>query len=247
MAGTWSRTAIREMLRRERYLGRVKWNRSRFVKKPGTNKRIRRPRPPEEWTVLERPELRIVSDELWRAVQERLAFVKTRYGRRGPAGLLARAASSPHLLTGFLKCGECGSDLTIVVGIGKGRHPQYGCPQHFNRGACANDLTEREDWLEEKTFSELQHQVLKPEIVEFAIEEFGRQLRQRLSRSSADSDTMRQRRAGLQAELRRLTDAVALHGLSDSLSDAIRERETELAELTRRLSDESPDSMLGRI
>ena len=245
--GSWSPTAIREMLRRELYIGRVIWNRSRFVKRPGTNKRVQRPRPRQEWTVLERPELRMVADELWQAVQERLDFVKKTYGRRGPAGLLGRAASSPHLLTGFLKCGQCGSDMTIVVGIGKGRHPKYGCPKHFNRGACTNDLTEREDWLEENIFNGLQNEVLKPEMVEFAIEEFGRQLKQYLSRSSVNLDTMRQRRAALEGELRRLTDAMAVHGFSDSLSGAIRKRETELAELTSRLSDESLESVINKI
>ena len=39
---TWCPTAIRAMLRRELYTGRVVWNRSRFVKAPGSNKRLGR-------------------------------------------------------------------------------------------------------------------------------------------------------------------------------------------------------------
>jgi site-specific DNA recombinase len=35
---SWCPTAIREMLRRELYVGRVIWNRSKFVKAPGTNR-----------------------------------------------------------------------------------------------------------------------------------------------------------------------------------------------------------------
>ena len=42
---SWCPTAIREMLRRELYVGRVIWNRSRFTKVPGTNRRVARPRP----------------------------------------------------------------------------------------------------------------------------------------------------------------------------------------------------------
>jgi site-specific DNA recombinase len=42
---TWSPTCIREMLRRDLYVGKVVWNTSRFVKTPGTNKRVRRARP----------------------------------------------------------------------------------------------------------------------------------------------------------------------------------------------------------
>src|SRR5215469_729483 len=75
----WCHTAIREMLRRELYCGRVIWNRARFVKAPGTNKRVRRERPQTEWRVLERPELRIVSQELWQRVRDRLEWLKAHY------------------------------------------------------------------------------------------------------------------------------------------------------------------------
>lgn len=61
---TWCPTGIREMLRRELYVGRAVWNRSRFVKRPGTNHRVRRARPQSEWKVTDRPDLRIVSDAL---------------------------------------------------------------------------------------------------------------------------------------------------------------------------------------
>jgi len=43
--GGWCPTAIREMLYNERYAGRLIWNRSKFVKVPGSNHRVARPRP----------------------------------------------------------------------------------------------------------------------------------------------------------------------------------------------------------
>ena len=57
---TWCPTAIRAMLRRELYMGRRIWNQTKFVKTPGTNKRVARPRPRNEWQVQDVPELRIV-------------------------------------------------------------------------------------------------------------------------------------------------------------------------------------------
>jgi site-specific DNA recombinase len=102
--GTWCPTAIREMLRRDLYIGRIVWNRSRFVKRPGTNKRLRRERPESEWCITERPELRIVDENLWNRVQSRLLFVAQTFGKGKPPGLYHRAASSPYLLSGFLKC-----------------------------------------------------------------------------------------------------------------------------------------------
>jgi DNA invertase Pin-like site-specific DNA recombinase len=122
---TWAPTAIREMLRRDLYIGRVIWNRSRFIKVPGTNKRVARPRPRSEWRTSERPDLRIIRDELWQAVQLRQTRMHQIYG--GNHGLLNRSASSGHLLTGVIKCGLCGANLVIVTGR-KRRHAMYGCP-----------------------------------------------------------------------------------------------------------------------
>jgi hypothetical protein len=132
---TWCPSAIREMLQRELYIGRVVWNKSRFIKKPNTNTRVRRPRPISEWRINERPELRIVEESLWDRVQQRLAWIAEKYNYANQPGLLHRAVTSPMLLTGFIKCGICGANLTIVNGRSKGRHPRYGCPQNYNRGA----------------------------------------------------------------------------------------------------------------
>jgi hypothetical protein len=146
---TWCPTAIREMLRRELYVGQVMWKRSRFVKAPGTNKRLRRDRPRNEWRIVERPELRIIDDALWARVQARIKRIAEQFKGAGP-GLHNRAASSPYLLTGFPKCGSCGANLAIVTGRNRGGHGKYGCPQNFNRGACSNRLKERADVVEER-------------------------------------------------------------------------------------------------
>jgi hypothetical protein len=197
------------MLRRELYAGRIVWNSSRFVKQPGTNKRLRRERPKSEWRVLEQPELRIIDEGLWDRVQSRLSFVAQKFSRGPRAGLYHRAASSQRLLTGFLKCGLCGAILVIVTGRGKSGHQKYGCPQSFYRDACRNELKERADWLEDRLLSELQRPVLRPEIVDYAIEEFERQLTVSLSELSGQVARMRQRREHIQQELRRFLEKKA--------------------------------------
>jgi len=71
-AAGWCPTAVREMLYNERYVGRLVWNKSKFVNVPGTNRRVARPHPEKEWKIREAPQLRIVSEELWAKVQHRL-------------------------------------------------------------------------------------------------------------------------------------------------------------------------------
>jgi hypothetical protein len=179
--GTWCPSAIREMLRRDVYAGRMVWNRRHFIKKPGVNKRVSRERPRAEWLILDKPELRIIDEPLWNRVQERLAWVAQKYNFGNRPGLLNRAATSPNILTGFMKCGVCGANLIIVSGRGKHNHPRYGCPQNFNRGACSNNVKERADFLEEHLFGQLQNAVLQPEAVQYAVQEFERQLQSSLS------------------------------------------------------------------
>jgi len=232
---TWCPTAIHAMLRREMYGGRVIWNRSRFVKSPGTNKRISRPRPRSEWRVIERPELRIVSDELWERVQARLAWTKRIYGQQTRNGLLNRAASSQYLLSGIVKCAVCGGNLVITSGRSRRGHRRYGCSHHFYRGTCTNGLQIRKDWLEAKLLAGLQHAVLQPDAVRYAVEEFCRQLKEAEGNLSREVEHAIEQKRKVQAELSRLVTAVADSGHSTFLIEAIAQREQELRILDERL------------
>lgn len=52
------------ILNKERYIGRLVWNRLRYVKDPVTGKRISRLNEPDRWIVQAVPELRIVAQDL---------------------------------------------------------------------------------------------------------------------------------------------------------------------------------------
>ena len=67
-----------------------------------------------------------------------------------------------------------------------------------------NNLLERQDWLEKRLLSELQEEVLKPEAIEYVLAEFGRQLKGALENLSGELSEMRERKAKIEAELRRL-------------------------------------------
>ena len=76
--GAWSPSTIygsskrgTGILNNELYVGRLVWNRLRYVKNPDTGKRVSRPNPETEWMRKEGPHLRIVSDELWAVAKQR--------------------------------------------------------------------------------------------------------------------------------------------------------------------------------
>jgi site-specific DNA recombinase len=216
---TWCHSAIREMLYRELYIGNVIWNRSTFIRVPGTNRRVRRMRPQSEWRTAHREELRIVDQALWERVNTRLQAFKDSYHAKTHPGLLPRADTTRFLFSGLLKCGQCGGNLAIVAGGGKKQYHKYGSSQHWYRGACSNNLLERQIWLEKTLLADLQAEILKPEALEYTITQFGEQLKATLGKLSGELAQMRERKKTIESELRRLTETAALHGTLD-ISDS---------------------------
>jgi site-specific DNA recombinase len=112
-SGQWNASTINGhrgrrngILQNELYRGQVVYNRVRMVKNPETGKHISHINPEKEWVRVEVPELRIVADELWEEVQTQ----RKRY-RDQPTQNCRRPK---RLLSGLLKCGQCGGAFTIV-------------------------------------------------------------------------------------------------------------------------------------
>jgi site-specific DNA recombinase len=245
--GDWCPTGIRAMLKRELYKGELIWNRSKFVKVPESNKRRRKMRDESEWIRTQRPDLAIVSLEKWDQVQARLNFfgAKPSQGRR--RGLLTRSLTSPYLFSGLLKCSECGANLIIATGGGTHRHPKYVCRNYFNRGTCKNDLYIRRDVLEERLLGCLQSRLLRSDVIDYVVSEFGRQLRASRFATSGSTAGLKKREEELEQEINRFNDAIACGGPLDSLVHHLAIRERELRAIRNELFSASSTSIEGRI
>jgi site-specific DNA recombinase len=220
---SWAPTCIRAMLRNEIYIGSRKWNKNTYIKRPGTNKRVARPRDEGEWIEKDRPELRIVSDELWARVQQRQRILKERYAK---SGRVSRGAHSAHLLSGLLICSECGGPLIVISGTGK--YTTYGCSRSFNRAVCPNRAKIKEIHLEQKLFAQLHVAFNKPEVIDSLVESLVHFQVELLAGSESA-----QRIEGLEAQLRNLIGELAQIGGSQALREGIRDREEELKGLQR--------------
>ena len=141
----WTDSTIRGHAKRgtgfinnELYIGRLVWNRLRYLKNPDTGKRVSRLNPPEELIVTEVPELRIVDDALWQAVKARQGELTEKYAnvieavRNANANRLNGVRRPRHLLSGLLECGVCGDPYAM-----RGQD-RYGCSNHVMTGSCAN-------------------------------------------------------------------------------------------------------------
>ena len=247
---SWCPSSVRTMIRNERYRGIVTWGRTQKVRDPRTGRRISRDKPEADWVSVEVPAQRIVSEKLWSRVHERIDLVKRVFGDQGRKGglLRARAASSPYLFSGLLKCGGCGANLTIVAGRGKNHnHQDYGCPMAAFRGTCSNVLRVRRDVIERELLAKLQHEVLSDEVVEYTIGRFQIELEKALSRLDGELSGMRARKQKLESELANLTRSIATGLDSAAVRADIVSRERELSEMTERLLGAQPQSVRARV
>ncbi len=131
--GLWNASSINGsrqrkngILNNELYLGWIVYNRQRSVKDPETGKRKFRVNPESEWIRTEVPHLRIIDTDTWEHAQK----IKARYSSR--AG--NKRQTKKRLLTGLVKCGECGGGMTII------RHNRYYCSAKRERGTCNSSI-----------------------------------------------------------------------------------------------------------
>jgi Recombinase len=67
----WMGSAMRSILQNPLYTGCVRWNVGGYVRNPDTAKRVRQPRPQDEWVEHRDEAVRIVVDELFQRAQRR--------------------------------------------------------------------------------------------------------------------------------------------------------------------------------
>jgi site-specific DNA recombinase len=189
--GAWSPSTIygngkrgTGILNNELYVGRLVWNRLRYVKNPDTGKRVSRLNPESEWMSRSVPHLRIVPDEMWAAAKSRQQH--TRHAVK-TAGVIGVAKRPQYLFSGLTKCGICGAGFIMS---GKNR---LGCFGARDQGRCDNHQTIRRDEVEARVLKALQEKLLNQELFEEFCEEFTREMnRLRMERRASLSSVKRE-------------------------------------------------------
>ncbi|MCP4098286.1 MAG: recombinase family protein, partial [Planctomycetaceae bacterium] len=139
----------------ELYIGRLVWNRVRMIKNPDTGRRVSRPNPPEEWKRNEVPELAIVSQKLFDAVQIR----KNSRSHEFPC----RTRKAKRLLSGLLKCHKCGGGIS-VKDRDHGR-VRVHCSTRRESGSCDNKKIYYLDKIEAAVLGGLRQHLKDPELL----------------------------------------------------------------------------------
>ena len=215
-----SRKRRNGILNNEMYVGRLVWNRQRFVKDPETGKRVSRANPEAEWVTHDAPALGIIDATTW----ERAQTLRARYASHEGN----KRQTKKRLLTGLIRCGICGGAMTIA------RRDRYYCSARREKGTCdaAHGIGAGE--IETRVLAGLQRILLGREDL---AEEFARAFRAEMAKlnreRAADDGALRREIAEVERGIAR---CVAFIVSGDGAPEAVRTTLTELEHRKRRWS-----------
>jgi site-specific DNA recombinase len=265
-SGSWSPTAIREMLRNMRFVGTLVYGRTAKRRRKGKQHRERQS---DESKIVraECPDLRIVPPLLWDTVQRRIKAEQQNY-LRSTQGLLhgrpERGLPSKYLLSGLVRCAECGSSMIASsVGHGSGKTRRlvriYLCNYRNHRGptACSNSYRPPHETLDNAVLTAIERQVLTPEVVKAAVKRAIEMLKARTTAKTDRPAHLRRALAQIDAERDRWMAAIrmgkgALEELVPALEDCKLRGDALRAELALAsggaapMLDQLSEARLGR-
>ena len=248
----WSDTTIRGHVKRgtglvnnELYIGRLIWNRLRYIKDPSTGKRVSRLNPESEWIIKDVPELRIVDDELWHSVRvrqgeiaEKFANVTEAVRKHHKKNRLNGTRRPKSLLSGLVFCGCCGGPYSL-----RGAD-RFACSNHISKGACSNSRTIPREELEARVLSGLRDRMMAPEIVEEAMRAYAEETN-RLNRERRSSgDAWKAELVKVEKQIRGIIEAIKAGMFHESMKaemDTLEARKTELNTLLADAPEDTPD------
>jgi site-specific DNA recombinase len=213
------------ILNNELYIGRLIWNRLRYMKDPDTGKRVSRPNPESEWVVQEVPDLRIVDQDLWDAVKKRQKSLSFDMSPTGSNPLNDRRRPK-HLFAGLIKCGCCGGGYSLIS------KDLLGCAASRNKGTCDNRLNIRRDALEASILNGLRKHLMSPELFNEFCAEFTREVNRLRIERGADLAGWRSELEKVDRELDKMVDAILQGFPPAKLKDKAEKLEARKSELT---------------
>jgi site-specific DNA recombinase len=238
---TWVDTAIRGhpkkgtgILNNTRYVGRLLWNRQHFIKDPRTGKRVSRLNPQTSWVQHDVPELRIISDNLWKSVKARQELIAATAPIRGGKNLLTGSRRMHYLLSGLLICGECGGGYTLVA------KDRYGCANRKNRGSCQNSATIKRQVIEGRVLGGLKGKLLEPEYLQAFMDEYLVALQKVESAKAKNQERARKELIIVEKRLSAILNAIEQGIVTETTKGRLVELEGEKKRLYEGLKETTP-------
>ena len=207
-----------------------------YLKDPDTGKRVARPNPRSEWITKDVPELRILDDELWQAVQTRYAGVQRKWKSAEEGKRFNQFRRPKYLFSGLTKCGECGAGFVVYS------REQLGCFGTLDRGRCTNKLTISRLEVEERVLSALQDKLMRKDFFEEFCREFAKEMNRLRMEQRAGQTSAKRELVQLEARRKKIVESIIEGVRGRDVKDeliAIGNRRDEL-EAQLKTADEPP-------
>ncbi|RVI14551.1 recombinase family protein [Sinorhizobium meliloti] len=226
------------ILNNELYIGKLVWNRLRYLKDPDTGKRVSRLNPESEWAIQDVPELRIIDQSLWDLVKQRQTQLALEPGTKpGDNSTLNDRRRPKHLFTGLIKCGCCGGGYSMIS------KDMLGCTNARTKGTCDNRVNIRRDVLEASILNGLDEHLMEPDLFKEFCQEFTREVNKarmeaRVSLESASAEIKR-----IDRELDTLLDLILKGGAADRINEkmvGLEKRKKELSSMLETTEEPPP-------
>jgi site-specific DNA recombinase len=218
------------LLNNELYIGRLIWNRQRYVKDPNSGRRLARINPVGAWITKDVPNLRVVDDDLWRAAKARQAAIR----HTMKAGIV-RARRPKYLFSGLTQCESCGGGFVLSS------HDLLICFNAQSRGTCANRRSIKRQEVEARVLRAMRERFFEPgRFAEFCkgfMAGVNRQRREHLAQMSG----ARRELAAVEREIRTLIqfikDGKAAGAAAIGISGELEVLETRKAALSAAIAE----------
>ncbi len=243
----WSATTLRGHVKRgtgflnnELYVGRLVWNRQRYIKDPRSGKRVSRINPEAEWITTEVPELRIIDDALWQAVKSRQQALAVQFANAITATRASFQLNTTHrpksLLSGLVTCGVCGGPYALRL---KGR---FACSNRIDTKSCTNGHSIARETLEARVLDGLRGRLMAPKVAAEAVrayvEETNRLNHQRRAAGAADKAALE----GILKAIRANLDMIAEGQGSRAIGEELRRLDAEEDAVRARIAEAPIDT-----
>jgi site-specific DNA recombinase len=225
---SWDPSAIREILRRERYIGFYVHGRKDRIKRGG--KRIAQVADPAQVMRVPVPDWRIIDDATWEAVQ---AEIPNRAPRTYQVG-----RGSKHALAGIAKCDHCGGGIsTRNTKTSRGRVTAYACGWHHKRGqaVCPVTVCQPADEVEGALVEYMCATVLTEEIVERVVADVTAEIERAIAAPS-ESTALEVELAQLRSEQKKYAAALAAAPDVCELVAELQRRSTRIRQIEAELA-----------
>jgi site-specific DNA recombinase len=234
LGGPWNFTTVRGTLTNRMLVGQVLYARRTFKLNKSTGRRVPVQNDAKMRRIRDDQSLRILDDDTFNAIQDKLALAHQALAPRGP--------KQQRVFTHLLFCSECGSLCYARRSKNaKGEYYYYSCSCRQNKGpqACPNAGSVREDKLKNRIMAAMGQTFID---LEYMIGEALQIAQQQIDVQKAESGRLKAEIAELDKETKKriplLTDPAINTMAKEAISDEIgqkRARRNQLQEALDRL------------